>query len=85
MPFIYTPSIYGFAGALIFLILALTSYNSADREWMDVATYGLLGAAFLLKHIPKLIVFSMLNFVALGLLAVGLVLFLIQHGSEISG
>ena len=52
---------------------------------MDVATYGLLGAAFLLKHIPKLIVFRMLNFVALGLLALGLVLFLIQHGSEISG
>jgi hypothetical protein len=85
MPFIYTPSIYGFAGALIFLILALVSFNSAEREWMDVATYGLLGAAFLLKHIPKLIVFRMLNFVALGLLALGLVLFLIQHGSEISG
>ena len=85
MPFIYTPSIYGFAGALIFLILALTSYNAADREWMDVATWGLLGAAFLLKHIPKLIVFRMLNFVALALLALGLVLFLIEHGSEISG
>ncbi len=85
MPFIYTPSIYGFAGALIFLILALTSYNAADRELMDVATWGLLGAAFLLKHIPKLIVFRMLNFVALALLTMGLVLFLIEHGSEISG
>ena len=85
MPFIYTPSIYGFAGALIFLILALTSYNAADREWMDVATWGLIGAAFLLKHIPKLILFRMLNFVALALLTVGLVLFLIEHGSEISG
>jgi hypothetical protein len=85
MPFIYTPSIYGFAGALIFLILALTSYNAADREWMVVATWGLLSAAFLLKHIPKLILFRMLNFVALALLAVGLVLFLIEHGSEISG
>ena len=85
MPFIYTPSIYGFAGALIFLILALTSYNAADREWMDVATWGLIGAAFLLKHIPKLILFRMLNFVALALLAVGLVLFLIEYGSEISG
>ncbi len=85
MPFIYTPSIYGFAGALIFLILALTSYNAADREWMDVATWGLIGTAFLLKHIPKLILFRMLNFVALALLTVGLVLFLIEHGSEISG
>ena len=85
MPFIYTPSIYGFAGALIFLILALTSYNAADRKWMDVATWGLIGAAFLLKHIPKLILFRMLNFVALALLTVGLVLFLIEYGSEISG
>ena len=40
MPFIYTPSIYGFAGALIFLILALVSFNSAERELSDCDSAG---------------------------------------------
>ncbi|HJP27399.1 MAG TPA: hypothetical protein QF694_01130 [Dehalococcoidia bacterium] len=82
MPFIYTPSIYGFAGALIFLILALISLNAED--WMNTAMWGLLGVAYLLKHIPKLIVFSMLNMVALALLAIGFVLFLIEHLPKIT-
>jgi CHASE2 domain-containing sensor protein len=82
MPFIYTPSLYGFAGALIFLILALISVNA--EEWMDTAAWGLLGVAYLLKHIPKLIVFRMLNLVATALLAIGVVLFLIQHLPDIS-
>ena len=84
MPFIYTPSIYGFAGALIFLILALVSYN-ADAKLLDTAMWGLLGAAYLLKHLPKFLVLRMLNLVALALLAVGMVLFLIDHLPEISG
>lgn len=83
MPFIYTPSIYGFAGALIFLILALVSYN-ADEKLLITAMWGLLGVAFLLKHLPKFLVLSMLNLVALALLAVGMVLFLIEHLPEIS-
>jgi hypothetical protein len=83
MPFFYTPSIYGFAGALIFLILALTSLNN-DGEFLDTAMWALLGAAYLLKHLPKFIVLRMLNLVALALLAVGLVLFLIEHLPEIS-
>jgi hypothetical protein len=77
MPFIYTPSIYGFVGALIFLILAIITFNA--EEWLNTAMWGLLGAAYLLKHIPKLIVFRMLNIVALALLAVGLALFLIEN------
>ena len=79
MPFIYTPSIYGFAGALIFLILALISFQADDKEWLDVAMWALLGAAFLLKHLPKFLVLRMLNMAALALLAIGLVLFLIEH------
>ncbi|MCZ6538429.1 MAG: hypothetical protein O6922_01215 [Chloroflexi bacterium] len=82
MPFIYTPSIYGFAGALIFLVLALVSVNA--EEWLNTAMWGLLGAAFLLKHLPKFLVLRMLNLVALALLAVGLVLFLVEHLPEIS-
>ena len=82
MPFIYKPSIYGFAGALIFLILALIAVNSS--EWFNTAIWGLLGAAFLLKHLPKFLVFSVLNLVALALLAVGMVLFLIEHLPEVS-
>ena len=41
--------------------------------------WGLLGAAFLLKHLPKFLVLRMLNMAALALLAIGLVLFLIEH------
>lgn len=83
MPFFYTPSIYGFAGALIFLILALISLNN-DGEFLDTAMWALLGAAYLLKHLPKFIVLRMLNLVALALLAVGMVLFLIGHLPELS-
>ena len=77
MPFIYTPSIYGFVGALIFFVLALISIRA--EEWLDTAMWGLLGAAFLLKHLPKFLVLRMLNLVALAMLAVGLVLFLVEH------
>lgn len=84
MPFIYTPSLYGFAGALVFLILALTSYQAADREWLRVVTWALLGAAFLLKQLPKFLVLRMLNLVALALLALGLLLFLIDHLPDIA-
>ena len=82
MPFIYTPSIYGFAGALIFLILALVSVNG--EEWLNTAMWGLLGAAFLLKHLPKFLVLKVLNLAALALLATGMVLFLIEHLPEVS-
>ena len=82
MPFIYTPSLYGFAGALIFLVLALISVRA--EEPLNAAMWGLLGAAFLLKHLPKFLVLRMLNLVALALLAVGMVLFLIEHLPEIS-
>ena len=84
MPFIYTPSLYGFAGALVFLILALTSYQAAEREWLRVATWALLGAAFLLKQLPKFLVLRMLNLVALALLALGLLLFLIDRLPDIA-
>lgn len=83
MPFFYTPSVYGFAGALIFLILALVSYNG-DGKFLETAMWLLLGAAYLLKHLPKFIVLRMLNLVALALLAVGMVLFLIEYLPEIS-
>ena len=82
MPFIYTPSLYGFAGALIFLVLALISIEA--KEWLNTAMWGLLAAAFLLKHLPKFLVLRMLNLVALAMLAVGLVLFLVEHLPEIS-
>ncbi len=84
MPFIYTPSIYGFAGALIFLVLALVSLNADEVEWLNVAMWGLLGAAFLLKHLPKFLVLRMLNLVALAMLATGMVLFLIEHLPDIT-
>lgn len=84
MPFFYTPSVYGFAGALIFWILALISFNN-DGALIDTAMWLLLGAAYLLKHLPKFVVLRMLNMVALALLAIGLVLFLIEHLPKISG
>ena len=81
MPFFYTPSLYGFAGALIFLVLALISLN--DEQWLNTAMWGLLGAAFLIKHLPKLLVLRVLNLVALAMLAIGFILFLIEHVSQI--
>jgi hypothetical protein len=84
VPFFYTPSIYGFAGALIFWILALISFNN-DGALIDTAMWGLLGVAYLLKHLPKFILLRMLNMIALALLAIGLVLFLIEHLPQISG
>jgi hypothetical protein len=84
VPFFYTPSIYGFAGALIFWILALISFNN-DGSLIDTAMWGLLGVAYLLKHLPKFIVLRLLNLIALALLAIGLVLFLIEHLPQISG
>ncbi len=84
MPFIYTPSIYGFAGALIFLVLALASLNAESVDWLNTAMWELLGAAFLLKHLPKFLVLRMLNLVALAMLGGGLALFLIEHLPEIS-
>ncbi|GIT19121.1 MAG: hypothetical protein CM1200mP39_19270 [Dehalococcoidia bacterium] len=83
MPFIYTPSLYGFAGALIFLVLALISLN--DEQWLHTAMWGLLGAAFLLKHLSQAtLVFRFLNLVALAMLVVGFILFLIEHISQIT-
>ena len=84
MPFFYTPSIYGFAGAFIFWILALISFNN-DGALIDTGMWGLLGVAYLLKHLPKFILLRMLNIIALALLAIGLVLFLIEHLPKING
>ncbi len=83
MPFFYTPSVYGFAGALIFLILALSSFNN-DGSMRETAMWAFLGVAFFLKHLPKFIVLRMLNLIALAMLAVGMVLFLIKHLPKIS-
>jgi hypothetical protein len=84
MPFIYTPSIFGFAGAIIFLVLALVSLTAGPIDWLNTAIWGLLGAAFLLKHLPKFLVLKTLNLVALAMLAVGMVLFLVEFLPNIS-
>lgn len=84
MPFFYTPSIYGFAGALIFLILALISFNDGGLS-VKTGMWTLLGAGYLLKHLPKFIVFSLLNVVALAMLVLGLAIFLIEHLPKITG
>tara|TARA_Y100001936_G_scaffold249536_1_gene300078 strand:- start:5589 stop:5819 length:231 start_codon:yes stop_codon:yes gene_type:complete len=75
--------VYGFAGALIFLILASSSFNN-DGSMRETAMWAVLGVAFLLKHLPKFIVLRMLNLIALAMLAVGMVLFLIKHLPKIS-
>jgi hypothetical protein len=73
VPFFYTPSIYG-----------LISFNN-DGALIDTGMWGLLGVAYLLKHLPKFLLLRMLNMIALALLAIGLVLFLIEHLPQISG
>jgi hypothetical protein len=69
---------------LIFWILALISFNN-DGALIDTGMWGLLGVAYLLKHLPKFLLLRMLNMIALALLAIGLVLFLIEHLPQISG
>ncbi len=67
MPFIYKPSLWGFAAAAIFIVLAIIELQ--DSSWLDGLMWGLLGFSFAVKYLPKFLIFSvpgtMASFVAL--------------------
>jgi hypothetical protein len=56
MSFIYKPSLWGFTAAAIFI--ALTIIEVQDKSWVDALMWGLLGVSFLIKYMPKFIVFG---------------------------
>ncbi len=62
MPFIYKPSLWGFAASAIFITLTLIEIQ--DSNWVDAAMWGLLAFSFTVKHIPKFVIFSVQGTVA---------------------
>ena len=56
MPFIYKPSLWGFAAAAIFIVLAIIELQ--DSSWVDGLMWGLLGFSFAVKYLPKFLIFS---------------------------
>jgi hypothetical protein len=67
MPFIYKPSLWGFGASAIFLVLMFI--NIQDTHWMDSLMWGLLGVSYLIKYMPKFMIFGapafMVSFVTL--------------------
>jgi hypothetical protein len=66
-------SLFGLGAAVIFLALTLLAIQ--DTRWMDSVTFGLLGIAFLIRHMPKFLILRILDPYALILLAGGMALF----------
>ena len=57
MPFVYKPSLWGFAAAAIFIVL--TAIEVKEKEWVDAVMWALLGFSFAVKYLPKFLVFSL--------------------------
>lgn len=56
MPFMYKPSLWGFAASAIFI--AMTIITIQDSEWIDALMWGLLSVSFAVKYLPKFLIFS---------------------------
>ena len=67
------PSVYGLAAAVAFAALSLLALN--DDHLMEATGLALLAVAYVLRHIPKLFVFGMLNLVAHAVFIAGAALF----------
>lgn len=82
MPFIYKPSLWGFAAAGIFV--ALTVIEVQDKQWIDALMWGLLAVSFTTKHIPKLVVFGPQAFlVSFITLVAGVAMFVVDAAEKI--
>lgn len=57
MPFIYRPSLWGFAASAIFVVL--TAIEVQNTSWVDAIMWGLLAISFSVKYLPKFLIFSM--------------------------
>ncbi|MDA0677385.1 MAG: hypothetical protein O2788_05205 [Chloroflexi bacterium] len=56
MPFIYKPSLWGFGASAIFLVMMFMAIQ--DTRWMDSLMWGLLGISYLIKYMPKFVIFG---------------------------
>ena len=77
MPFIYTPSLYGFTAAAVFFFLALIAGD--QRDWTDALMWAFFTGAFAMRYMPKFVVFRFLGWItALGLLLPAIILFVVD-------
>lgn len=53
----YKPSLWGFTAGAIFVVLAIIA--AQDSEWVDVLMWGLLAFSFIVKYLPKFLIFSL--------------------------
>ena len=81
MFFLYTPSIYGFASAFIFLILAISSFN--EDSFLKSAGWMILTMSYIIKHLPKFFILRFVNLFALILLLIGFTIIFYSYSDEI--
>ena len=82
MFFLYTPSIYGFASAFIFLILEISSIN--EDSFLEATGWMILTMSYIIKHLPKFFVLRFVNLFALVLLIIGFTIVFYAYSDEIS-
>ncbi|MBA30951.1 MAG: hypothetical protein CL748_00250 [Chloroflexi bacterium] len=82
MFFLYTPSIYGFASAFLFLILAIAAIN--EDSWLKASGWLALSFSYTIKNLPKFFILSFFNLFALILLIIGLLIILYVYSEEIN-
>ncbi len=75
------PSVYGISASVIFLLMALLQWQKKNgaifsnvEDWSITLGFALLGIGFLIKYIPKFVIFSFINFIAHPITFVGLLL-----------
>ena len=83
MPFVYKPSLWGFAASAIFIGMMLIELQS--EEWVHALMWALLSLSFLLKYLPKFMIFSIQGTIAaLMALVAGGTMFIMYASDRIS-
>ena len=82
MFFLYTPSIYGFVSAFVFLILGVSAIN--EDSWLKASGWIILSFSYSIKNLPKFFILRFINLFALILLITGLLIILYVYSEEIN-
>ena len=82
MFFLYTPSIYGFVSAFVFLILGVSAIN--EDSFLEATGWMILTMSYIIKHLPKFFVLRFVNLFALVLLIIGFTIVFYAYSDEIS-
>tara|TARA_B100000945_G_scaffold58661_3_gene43553 strand:- start:3341 stop:3610 length:270 start_codon:yes stop_codon:yes gene_type:complete len=82
MFFLYTPSIYGFISAFVFLILGVSAIN--EDSWLKASGWIILSFSYSIKNLPKFFILRFINLFALILLITGLLIILYVYSEEIN-